>query len=439
MKLLLALCGCACLVGAVTAAVPAGGAPVTAARHVPWSRNAVIYEVNLRQYTPEGTLAAFARHLPELKALGADILWLMPVQPIGVKDRKGPLGSYYAIRDYQAINPEFGTLEDFRSVVQQAHALGMHVILDWVANHTSLDHPWITQHPEWYQQNAQGQITSYDYDNGTTIEHWSDVAGLDYRAPEVRAQMIAALRFWIRETGIDGFRCDVAGRVPVSFWDDARAALERDQSVFMLAEADKPELAVRAFDMSYDWDLKDVFRAIGKGKAGAAEVRRHFEAPRQQFPADSYQMLFTSNHDLNSWDGSDEELYGPAHDALSVLSFTLPGMPLIYGGQEAGNTHRLLFFDRDPIDWKTRARAPFYRGLVELRHGNPALASGSAGGPLEFIASDNPAVLAFSRHKGRNLVTVVVNLSAERQAYRLAGMAQSAALEAWAYSVDERH
>ena len=407
----------------------------TEIHHVPWSRNAVIYEVNLRQYTPEGTLLAFEKHLPELKAMGVDILWLMPLHPIGIQDRKGVLGSYYAVRDYEAVNPEFGTLDDVKAVVAHAHALGMKVIIDWVANHTAMDHPWILTHPEWYQKDKQGEISSYRYDNGTSIEEWSDVAGLDYRAPGLRAAMISAMKFWVREADIDGFRCDVAMRVPTSFWEEARAALDRLKPVFMLAEAEKPELEVRAFDMGYTWELHKVLVAIAAGKAGREDLVRRLEADRAAFPVDSYPMLYTSNHDHNSWEGSDAELYGPAHDAFTVLSFTLPGMPLVYSGQEMRNTHRIKFFKRDPIDWKALDRVPLYTRLAALKHAHPALAAGTAGGSFEVLAVDDSKVFAFRRGKGRDGVTVAVNLSGEARTVGLGG-AKPKALGAWGFWID---
>jgi glycosidase len=408
----------------------------TEIQHVPWSRSAVLYEVNIRQYTPEGTLQAFEQHLPELKAMGVDILWLMPVTPIGIQDRKGVLGSYYAVRDYQAVNPEFGTLDDLKAVVAHAHALGMKVILDWVANHTAMDHPWTLTHPEWYQKDKQGEIVSYRYNNGTSIEEWSDVAGLDYRSPGLRAAMISAMQFWVREADIDGFRCDVAMRVPTSFWEEARAALDRQKPMFMLAEAEKPELEVRAFDMGYTWELHKVLVAIAAGKATREDLVRRLEADRAAFPIDSYPMLYTSNHDHNSWEGSDAELYGPAHDAFTVLSFTLPGMPLIYSGQEMRNTHRIKFFKRDPISWKERERVPLYTRLAALKHAHPALAAGTAGGALEVLAVEDPKVFAFRRVKGRDVVSISVNFSAEPRMVRIPG-AEPKVLEPWGYLIRE--
>jgi len=426
-----------CALVASTAVAAPAPAPATAMQHVPWSRNAVIYEVNVRQYTPEGTLLAFDKHLPELRAMGVDIIWLMPVNPIGQLDRKGVLGSYYAVRDYQAVNPEFGTLDDFKSVVNHAHALGMKVILDWIANHTAMDHPWLATHPEWYQKDKTGEISYYRYDNGSSIEEWTDVAGLDYGSKELRAAMLSALQFWIRETDIDGFRCDVAMRVPTSFWNEARAVLDSRKPVFMLAEAEKPELHEHAFDMGYAWQLQKVMVRIAAGKASREDLIRVVREREAAFPADAIPMVFTTNHDQNSWEGSDAELYGAAEDAFTMLTFTLPGMPLIYSGQEAGNTHRLKFFKRDTIDWKTRARVPLFTRLAALKHAHPALAAGLAGGPLEVIAVDDPAVLAFRRAKGKDEVIVVVNLSAEPRTYRLEGRAPES-LKAWGYTIAER-
>jgi len=408
---------CACVLWLSLSALASADPAVTAAdhtavQHVPWSRNAVIYELNVRQYTPEGTLKAVIPELPKIRALGTDILWVMPIQPIGVKERKGTLGSYYSVRDYTAVNPEFGTLVDFKALVDAAHGLGMKVILDWVANHTALDHPWVTEHPDWYQKDKAGQITGYHYvgDDGSE-ENWSDVAGLDYRSPALRKAMIDALRFWVADVGLDGFRCDVAMRVPEDFWFTARTQLDQIKPLFWLAEAETPALMQRAFDMGYDWELGNAFTAIGRGRRSAASLGALLTHPPKAFPADAYQMLFVSNHDFNSWHGSDVELYGPFVDALTVLTYTLPGMPLIYSGQEAINTRRLEFFERDPIRFKDRSRAPLYTKLSAFKHAHPALAAGDAGGTLEILATKNDDLFAFRRVKGNDVITVVVNLS----------------------------
>lgn len=233
--------------------------------HPEWAKNAVLYEVNVRQYTPEGTFKAFEKHLPRLKAMGVDILWLMPVNPIGVKNRKGTLGSYYSIKDYLAVNPEFGTKDDLKELVNKAHDLGMHVIIDWVANHTSWDNNLITEHPDWYAHDSTGKIIP-------PVPDWTDVAGLNYKNKELREYMTNALIYWVREADIDGFRCDVAGMLPVSFWNEAVPKIKAIKHVFMLAEWETPEMHDTAFDMTYSWNAYQVMNAIAKGKKTAVAL-----------------------------------------------------------------------------------------------------------------------------------------------------------------------
>lgn len=400
--------------------------------HVAWSRNASIYEVNVRQFTPQGTLAAFETHLPRLRKMGVDILWLMPVQPIGVKNRKGGLGSYYSIRDYTAVNPEFGSLDDFKHLVQAAHALGMKVILDWVANHTAWDHAWVTQHPEWYKKDAKGEIHAYTYRSSpeSEPEYWTDVVGLDYRQQGLWSAMTQAMLFWLRETDIDGFRCDVASLVPTPFWEQARVQLEQIKPVFMLAESDAPELHRKAFDMTYDWDLYDSLRKIAKGQGGAADLKAWWARRQAKYPAHAYRMNFTANHDSNSWQGSDTEFFGNAFRAMAVLAATLPGMPLVYGGQESVLERKLAFFEKDSITWRDYPLQSFYTEILQWKHTQPALANGADGGALEWLPSDNPAVLGFRRKLATSSVTVWVNLSA--QAHSSAGRN----LPAWGWSLE---
>jgi glycosidase len=378
--------------------------------HLSWTRNASIYEVNIRQYTPQGTIKAFEKHLPRLKKMGVKILWIMPVQPIGQTNRKGSLGSYYSIRDYTGINPEFGTQADFNQMVKSAHALGMKVILDWVANHTAWDHPWITAHPDWYKKDAQGKLVSYNFDNGREIEYWTDVVGLDYRQPELWDAMIAAMKFWVTEAGIDGFRCDVASLVPTPFWIRARAELDGVKPMFMLAESNDPAIHV-AFDTTYDWKLFDTFADIAQGKADARALVKWVQNGQDGFPRDAYRMNFTSNHDVNSWRWSDKDLYGEKFHALAVLAATLPGMPMILGGQESGLDKKIAFFEKDAIDWKRFENVRFYRKLLQLKARHPALANGEAGGAIEMMTSNDDHIFAFKRKKGDDHVQVTVNLS----------------------------
>jgi len=404
--------------------------------HVAWSRQSSIYQVNIRQHTKEGTLKAFAADLPRIRRLGVDILWFMPLQPIGKQERKGGLGSYYSISDYTAVNPEFGSLDDARAMVKEAHRLGFKVILDWVPNHTAWDHPWTRQHKDWYKLNDKGEIFPVTFTEGAEPEYWTDVVALDYRSEGLRQAMIEAMKFWLREVDLDGFRCDVASLVPTDFWERARPALDAVKPVFMLAESDKPDLHRSAFDMTYSWDLADVFKAVGKGQADARDFKAWLKSQNEGtaakvYPRHAYRMRFTSNHDFNSWHGTDAELYGEAYQPLAVLSFTLPGMPLIYGGQESRLDKRLAFFEKDLVNWKNYELQGFYTELVALKKNNPALANGQYGAPAEALETGNDKVFAFRRQLGSNQVTVAVNLSAAEQSYRLDGASMKLAPWRW--------
>lgn len=387
--------------------------------HLPWTRQAVIYQVNVRQYSAAGTLKAVQADFSRLKALGVDILWVMPWQPIGRKNRKGTLGSYYSISDYTAINPEFGTLADAKGFVAEAHRQGFKVILDWVANHTAWDHPWTTAHEDWYKLNAKGEVYAVTFNEGQpSEEHWDDVVALNYKSQGLRDAMIDAMKFWVRETDLDGFRCDVASLVPTDFWVRTRQELDVLKPMFMLAESDAIELHTSgAFDMTYSWDLADqVFKKIGKGEAGAPLLKAWLARQPAGYPAHAYRMRFTSNHDFNSWHGTGAELYGDAYQALAVLTFTLPGMPLIYNGQESRLSKRLAFFEKDPIAWKGYELSGFYAGLIALKHRHKALAAGQYGAPVTLLDSP-PDVVAFERRQDGDVVRVAVNLSETPQAF----------------------
>ncbi len=376
--------------------------------HPDWSKNANIYEVNIRQYTDEGTFKAFEEHLPRLREMGVDILWLMPVHPIGEKNRKGELGSYYAVRDYKAVNPEFGTMEDFKELVRKAHDMGFKLILDWVANHTAWDNPWIVEHPEWYTKDSTGQmIAPFD---------WTDVAELNYEEPAMRDAMIDALKFWVEEANIDGYRCDVAGEVPIDFWNRARQELDAIKPVFMLAEAEQLDMHEYAFDMTYAWELHHIYNEIAKGKMNANDIDTYFVKMDTTYDLlDAYRMNFITNHDENSWNGTVQERLGEGAEVFAMLSFTLPGMPLLYSGQEIGLDKRLEFFKRDPIEWNYDSDwLPFYTRMIELKHNNPALWNGDFGAPFQRIATTaDQQVLAFNRVKGDDRIFVIANLSAE--------------------------
>jgi cyclomaltodextrinase / maltogenic alpha-amylase / neopullulanase len=376
---------------------------ITQINHPVWSKNTVIYEVNIRQYTPSGTFKEFEKHLPKLQKLGVGILWLMPVNPIGKLNRKGNLGSYYSVKDYKAVNPEFGTLKDFEHLVKQIHKLKMHVIIDWVANHTSWDNVWIKTHPEFYNRDSLGNFYP-------PVKDWTDVIDLDYNNKELWTYMIDAMEYWIKECNIDGFRCDVAAMVPTEFWIEAHKRLSKINNIFMLAEASENYLH-HAFDMTYDWRLKDIINEIARGKKKAVDIIKHFESESKEYAPDDYRMIFTSNHDENTWQGSAIERLGKGVKAFAVLCGTVRGMPLIYSGQETGSNKRIRFFDKDTIEWKNDSMRKIYSGLNHLKKNNKALWNGTAGSEMKFIDTGNDDVIAFVREKGKNKVFAMFNLS----------------------------
>ena len=378
--------------------------------HPAWSRSADIYEVNVRQFTAEGTLAGVTKQLPRLKALGIDVIWLMPVQPIGKKNRKGSLGSYYSIRDYTAVNPELGTMKDFDVLVSTAHRLGIKVLLDWVPNHTAFDHPWTTAHKDYYVTRADGTIINARDNEGHDTD-WTDVAELNYDNPALRTAMIDAMRWWLVNGHIDGFRNDVAGGVPLDFWMQARAALQKTRpDLFMLAEAEDPRLHA-AFDMTYGWELHHLMNDVAQGKKPTSALDAYVARQDSLFPRGAYRMYFTSNHDENSWNGSEFERMGANALPMYVLAATVRGsMPLLYTGQEVSLKKRLRFFEKDTVDWRGPSLAPFYHALFDLKHREPALGNGAFGGTqtrLQTTGGDRG--YAFERAKGNNVVVVALN------------------------------
>lgn len=386
-----------------------------------WVKSANIYEVNVRQYTPEGTFNAFKAHLPRLKEMGVDILWFMPIYPISKENRKGTLGSYYAVTDYTKVNPNFGTLADFQAVVDEAHSLGMKVILDWVANHTGWDSPWIKEHPDWYTKNAKGEITDPIKENGESWG-WTDVADLNFDNMEMRQAQIDAMKYWVRDIGVDGFRCDVAGEVPDEFWVDVRTQLDSIRPVFMLAEAEHPpHRNLGSFQMSYGWSFHHLMNDIAKGKKDATAIAEWLKEDRSKYDK-GFNMQFITNHDENAWNGTEFERYGEGVKAFAVLAFTFDGMPLIYSGQEAGLNNRLEFFEKDTIDWDGYPMQDFYKTLLQLKHENKALWNGEAGAEPEILANSNEkAVFAYMREKDDDRVVVVLNLTGDPQEVSLNG------------------
>lgn len=401
---------------------PADGPP-TALAAPEWARTATIYEVNTRQYTPAGTFKALLPELARIRATGADILWFMPLQPIGQQNRKGALGSYYSIADYTAVNPEFGTLQDLRAVVDSAHALGMRVILDWVANHTAFDHRWTTEHPDWYTRRPDGTISTAIDDKGKETD-WTDVADLNYGSAALRAEMIASMRWWLEHAKLDGFRCDVAGFVPYDFWAAARDSLMRTKpDVFLLAEWEDPALHA-SFHATYGWELHHLLNKVAKGEEGQGALATYLEQQRQRFPAGAFRMYFTSNHDENSWNGTEFERMGANHQAAFVVASTFEGaFPLVYSGQEASNAKRLRFFDKDTLDWRGASLTSFYHTLAALKDSTPALHNGPWGGTVEWLTHDgDPRVVAFSRTRARSAVVVVANFGDAPKTVRWSGL-----------------
>lgn len=349
-------------------------------------QKACIYEVNIRQYSPEGNFRGFMKHLPRLQEMGVDILWLMPIHKIGMKNRKGTLGSYYSVKDYCSVNTNFGSEEDFRALVEEAHKLGMAVILDWVANHTAWDHHWVESNPEFFTKDSLGQMMP-------PVADWTDVVDLDFENKDLRDSMVKSMQYWIREFNIDGFRCDVAGEVPTDFWISARDSLNKMRPVFMLAEAEKNELHPKAFEMGYAWHLHHLMNEVAKGNEDASVINEYYA--KLEFPEGSYKMNFTSNHDENTWNKNAIERMGDNYTNMIVFSFTVPGMPLIYNGQEAGLNKDLEFFEKDEIIWKTTSYDTLFRNLIKLRDEWSLL--NSTRSEIDFLEHDSENVLIFKR------------------------------------------
>lgn len=374
--------------------------------------NSVIYEVNIRQNTPEGTFAAFEKELPKLKDLGVKVIWVMPIHPIGVKDRKEGLGSYYSIKDYRGVNPEFGKLADFKKLVQTAHDNGIYVIMDWVANHTARDHAWVAQHPDWYTKDKDGKIIA-PFD-------WTDVAELNYDNREMRKAMIADMKYWLTEAGVDGFRCDVAAEVPVDFWEQARPELERVKPVFMLMEAEKPEyMKEGAFDMAYGWESHHIMNDIAKGKKTVNDWDKYMKQRDSLWQKDDFTMYFTSNHDENSWNGTEYERMGNAVETFAALTYMVPGMPLIYNGQEYDFKERLKFFVKDTVAKNKGKMYEVYEKLGKLKNTNTALNGGKNAAKynrLKTTADDK--VLLFGREKDGSKLEFIANLTNKPVTFR---------------------
>ncbi len=391
--------------------------------HPEWSKNATIYELNVRQHSAEGTFEAVTLDLPRIKSLGADIVWLMPIHPIGVVNRKGgenasnflaepgsgSLGSPYSVKDYYGINPNFGTAEDLHELIDVAHGLGMKVIFDWVANHTAFDSDWTENHIEYFLLDDAGNLQP------PTGTDWWDVTQLDWENG-VRSglydAMADAMEYWVRAFGVDGYRCDVAGKVPTDFWDKVRRQLEGlNPDIFMLAEAEVPEHHARAYDMSYAWEMHSIMNEVGAGHMSVDSIRNAVPRQLARFGEDAYRMMFVTNHDENSWNGTIVERMGANGDAMAVLAGTLMGMPLVYSGQESGSIKRLRFFEKDTVQWDGYSKNDLYKTIFKLHHDEEALWNGAYGAQPIFIEVDSEQALAWKRSKNESSVAVAVNLS----------------------------
>ncbi|QDU34188.1 Cyclomaltodextrinase [Poriferisphaera corsica] len=457
------LCLLVCVDGLWGAAAEVGGEPT----HEVWSYNLGMYEVNLRHFSERGDIEGFREHLDRLQAMGVGIIWFMPIHPIGEEKKAGSLGSYYAVKDYMGFNEEFGDLDGFKRLIDEIHSRGMYVLIDWVANHTAWDNEMLKAHPAWYTKGKDGEIVK---PGGT---NWADVADLDFSNQALQAYMIEAMRFWVNEIGVDGFRCDAAGMVPSEFWEKAIDKLKQDRGdLLMLAEGDGASLMEAGFDMLYAWGLHGFengqMLANYRGELSADGLGEYLLRDRGAYE-DEYRLYFTSNHDENSWHGSGIEQFGEGAEVYGVLTMTVNGMPLIFNGQEAGLDRRLDFFEHDAIEWKTDRMADVYGVLLALKKRNSALFNGRLGGGLKMIdvrdeavalryfrdaGKDEGKVLGYVREKGDDAVLVVLNLSAQRRQVvieeRVEGeyadvfdgtgwrMGKEIVLDGWGYRVLER-
>ena len=373
--------------------------------HPKWSYSANIYEINLRQYTPEGTFGAFLKHLPRLKDMGIKILWFMPVTPISDLGRLGSLGSYYAVKNYTETNQEYGTLDDFKNLVNEAHKLDFKVIIDWVANHSGNDNIWITEYPEFYCYDTNHQIIHPD--------GWADVSKLNYDIPELRKTMIEAMKFWIEECNIDGYRCDMAHLVPLDFWVEAKKVLcQIKEDLFWLGECEEPDYH-EVFDATYTWRWMHASEEFYHGRMNVQSLLTVLYKSVTEFPCIGFRAYFTSNHDENSWNGTEYEKYGDAAKLMAVFCCTWNGIPMIYSGQETANKKRLKFFDKDPIEWDGKFELhDFYKTLLIVHSSNEALRAGDPDILTKIVSHpDDPQIFSYLRKNGNHQVLVALNCS----------------------------
>ena len=385
---------------------------------------AVLYEANIRQYSVEGSFNAFAEDLPKLKKMGVKIIWLMPINPISNTKSKGPLGSYYAVSNYTKVNPEFGTLKDFKSLVNKAHQLGMYVILDWVPGHTGWDHVWIKENSDYYLKNRKGEIIDpIDFRTGKSFG-WTDVADLNYKNMQMREALRKAMVYWVEETNIDGYRIDQAYAVPQEFYNKTFAILKRIKPLILLAETDIYHPGgldlVKKFDASYDWPGHHLSKKVAQGQKNALNYSRHIERTIKRYGPENIVVNFVSNHDENSWNGTIEESYGKAAYAFMALNYTIPGMPLVYSGQEYDLNKRLHFFEKDSFPKVSGKTMEFLQQLGALKNNHKALTSGLSGGSFKrLLNSKNDQILAFERERDGDTIVFIANLSKDYAQFTL--------------------
>lgn len=374
---------------------------------VDWVKNAVIYELYPRSFSRNESFKSIVKHIPDLRKLGVSVLWIMPIHPIGNLNRKGTLGSPYSVRDYYEINPEYGTLDDFKELVKAVHQAGMHIIIDLVINHTAWDNSLIMEHPDWYKHEGVGKIVSPNPD-------WTDVAQLDYSSKSLREYMINMMKYWVKDVGIDGFRCDVAEMVPVDFWGEARVALDSIKPVMMLAEGARPNLHLKAFDLTYAWSIYDVLGKIFGGGTSASAIDSVLERESRAYPKGSLRLRFNTNHDKNAFDAPSIGRYGSGGDSLTIaLIATLPGVPLIYNGDEVGNPEKLSLFEQVPIDWKNDGSfRSFFERVFSLRASHDELRVGDY---KVLPTNDAQDVFAFERKLGKNRSVCIYNFAKTKE------------------------
>mgnify|MGYP006275698395 CR=1 FL=1 len=379
-----------------------------------WVDDVVMYEIFVPDFSEEGTFQGVVNRLDSLKAMGVNTLWLMPIHPVGEKRAKtniGPLGSPYAVKDYKAANPDYGGDEGFRTLVEEVHSRDMYIIIDWVANHTAWDHPWVSEHPEYYTEGPVDGRFTYPLLDGDTTD-WTDVVDLNFENREMRTKMVDAMKFWVEEYNIDGFRCDVAHQVPLDFWNAAIDTLETVRPVLMLAEAAEPEMHSVGFDLTYAWPFYGAIKRVWEEDAPASELLAQVDTTLEDLPGASHRLRFTTNHDETAWDASPLDIFGgeEGSEAAFVLATSVPGVPLVYNGQELGVEDTISFFEATPYDWSKQSELrDFYRDYLQFYSTSDVMKNGD----FDILTPDADDAVVFSRATEEDELLVVVNVRGE--------------------------